>query len=111
MSTIQESAVETIRSGTSLRAPAGGRLRQNRRTLVCAAVLGIVVLACVLAPWVAPYPYQQIDLKLGATPPSRAHWMGTDPLGRDLFSRALYGGQISIAVGVVGTLVSLWIEI
>ena len=79
--------------------------------LVCGMVLGLIVLGCALASWIAPYSYQQIDLKLGATPPSRAHWMGTDTLGRDLFSRCLYGGQISLAVGVVGTLVSLLIGV
>ena len=83
----------------------------NPLTVLCAGILGIIVIACVFAPWIAPYPYQQIDLKLGATPPSHAHWLGTDTLGRDLFSRCLYGGQISIAVGLVGTLVSLLIGV
>ena len=111
MATMEQLPSKATPHGTSLWALAGRRMFQNRRTLVCAVVLGVVVMACALAPWVAPYPYQQIDLKLGATPPSRAHWMGTDALGRDLFSRSLYGGQISIAVGVVGTLVSLWVGV
>src|ERR1035437_9001 len=111
MATMEQLPSKAVPHGTSLWALAGRRMFQNRRTLVCAVVLGVVVMACALAPWVAPYPYQQIDLKLGATPPSRAHWMGTDALGRDLFSRSLYGGQISIAVGVVGTLVSLWVGV
>ena len=107
MATIwQPSAVPNSR-GTSLWALAGRRMRRNRWMGFCGAVLALLLVACVLAPWIAPYPYQQIDLGLGATPPSRQHWMGTDTLGRDLFSRSLYGGQISIAVGVVGTLVSL----
>jgi oligopeptide transport system permease protein len=86
-------------------------MRRNRIMLVCAGVLTLLVIACTLAPWVAPYSYQQIDLKLAATPPSRAHWLGTDTLGRDLLSRCLYGGQISIAVGVFGTLVSLFVGV
>jgi len=80
-------------------------------TVGCSVVLATLVLASALAPWLAPYPYQQIDLKLGATAPSRAHWMGTDILGRDVLSRCLYGGQISIAVGFVGTLVSLFVGV
>ncbi|MBI3895186.1 MAG: ABC transporter permease [Acidobacteria bacterium] len=86
-------------------------MRRDPWMLLCATVLGIILLASLLAPWIAPYSYEQIDLKLGASPPNSAHWMGTDTLGRDLFSRTLYGGQISIAVGVVGTLVSLLIGV
>jgi oligopeptide transport system permease protein len=79
--------------------------------VVSACVLALVVAASLAAPWIAPYPYDAIDLKLGVSPPSSAHWFGTDTLGRDLFSRCLYGGQISIAVGLVGTLVSLLIGV
>jgi oligopeptide transport system permease protein len=75
--------------------------------VLCLVVLGIVTLASLAAPWIAPYSYEAIDLQLGAAPPSREHWFGTDALGRDLLSRCLYGGQISLAVGIVGTLVSL----
>ena len=75
--------------------------------VLCIVVLGVVTLASLAAPWIAPYAYDAIDLHLGAAPPSRDHWFGTDALGRDLLSRSLYGGQISLAVGIVGTLVSL----
>ena len=111
MGSIAQSSVESPPSGTSLWALARGRMLRNRLMLVCGAVLGLIVLASLLAPWIAPYPYEQIDLKMGAIPPSRAHWLGTDTLGRDLLSRALYGGQISIAVGLVGTLVSLLVGV
>jgi oligopeptide transport system permease protein len=84
---------------------------RNRLMLVCGGALALIVLASLFAPWIAPYSYEQIDLALGASPPSGAHWFGTDTLGRDLFSRCLYGGQISIAVGIVGTLVSLLIGV
>jgi len=97
--------------GVSLWAMARARMLRNRLMLGCMAALGLIVLASLFAPWIAPYSYEQIDLALGASPPSRAHWFGTDTLGRDLFSRCLYGGRISIAVGVVGTLVSLLIGV
>ena len=79
--------------------------------LACLIVLALVLLVSLAAPWIAPYPYEAIDLQRGASPPSRDHWFGTDALGRDLFSRCLYGGQISLAVGIVGTLVSLVIGV
>ena len=83
------------------------RVLRQPLTLCCALVILLVGAASVLAPWIAPYPYDAIDLQLGPTAPSAAHWFGTDVLGRDLFSRTLHGGLISLAVGLVGTLVSL----
>ena len=111
MATLSQITAGSQQFGASLWSQAAERMQRNRMLVVCGTVLAIVVLACVLAPLIAPYPYDQIDLKLGATAPSRAHWMGTDTLGRDLLSRCLYGGQISIAVGIVGTLVSLLIGV
>jgi len=110
MASIAQSPIESA-AGVSLWALARGRMLRNRLMLVCGAVLGLIVLASVFASWIAPYPYEQIDLRLGAIPPSGTHWLGTDTLGRDLFSRCLHGGQISIAVGFVGTLVSLLIGV
>ncbi|MCX7590511.1 MAG: ABC transporter permease [Kiritimatiellae bacterium] len=83
------------------------RLRHNR-----AAVGGLIVLCLLgtlsfLSPLIAPYGYEEQNLALGATPPSRLHWFGTDVLGRDLLTRVLYGGRISFAVGFLGTIVSL----
>jgi oligopeptide transport system permease protein len=63
----------------------------------------------VLAPWLAPYGYEAQDLALGAAPPSGAHWLGTDVLGRDLLTRMLYGGRVSLLVGICATAVSLLI--
>ena len=111
MATILQTPADIVPAAVTLRGMVYRRMRRDPWMLLCLTVLGIVLLAALLARWIAPYPYDQIDLKLGASSPSRAHWMGTDTLGRDLFSRSLYGGQISIAVGVVGTLVSLLIGV
>lgn len=97
--------------GASLWTEARRRFFASRLIGVCAAALALIVIVCILAPWIAPYSYDQIDLKLGPTPPGAAHWFGTDTLGRDLLSRCLYGGRISITVGVVGTLVSVLVGI
>ena len=69
------------------------------------------VLAAVVAPWIAPFPFDKTDLRYGARPPSRLHVLGTDELGRDLFTRILYGARISFAVGILATLVSLSIGV
>ena len=87
------------------------RVLRRPLTILCLFILLGVGAASLLAPWIAPYPYDAIDLKLGSTAPSAAHWFGTDVLGRDLFSRVLHGGQISLAVGIVGSLVSLLIGV
>lgn len=83
--------------------------------LVASAVLALVVLAVVLAPWLAPYPPADQDLAARLAPPSSAHWLGTDHLGRDTLSRLLDGGRFSLTVaalatvltGVIGTVIGV----
>jgi oligopeptide transport system permease protein len=80
------------------------------------AVIGLVALvllslSALFAPLLTPYNYEQMDLELGATPPSTAHWLGTDDTGRDLLTRLLYGGRVSLAVGICATFVSLLIGV
>jgi oligopeptide transport system permease protein len=74
-------------------------------------VLVLIGLACVLVPWFSPYGYEQQDLVLGAAPPSHAHWLGTDTFGRDLLTRILYGGRVSLMVGLIATSVALVIGV
>jgi oligopeptide transport system permease protein len=75
------------------------------------ALLLVFVTAALLASWIAPYPYDRTDLRYGARHPSLQHVLGTDELGRDLFTRILYGARISFAVGILATLVSLTIGV
>lgn len=103
--------LDSAEKGTSLWEDAVYRLRKNRLALAGAAILALVAVVCVLTPWVAPYSYEDTDLDLGASPPSRAHWFGTDQLGRDLFTRVLYGGRISLMVGIAATSVSLLVGV
>jgi peptide/nickel transport system permease protein len=67
--------------------------------LVGLAVLCIVVLLAVLAPWVAPYAPNRLSIANRLKPPSGLHWFGTDEFGRDSFSRAVYAGRQSLLVG------------
>jgi oligopeptide transport system permease protein len=87
------------------------RLRRNRAAMAGLVVLALLTLAAGLAPWIAPYACEEQDLELGAAAPSVHHWMGTDVLGRDLLTRVLYGGRVSLAVGLCATLVSLLIGV
>jgi oligopeptide transport system permease protein len=82
--------------------------RFSRKSLPLLALGFLVLLAgvCFLSPWIAPYDYKLQNLLLGPTGPSAEHWFGTDLLGRDLLSRVMQGGLISITVGLIATLVA-----
>ncbi|HNC24109.1 MAG TPA: ABC transporter permease [Opitutaceae bacterium] len=103
-------APESSERGSSPGRDAWVRLRKNRLAVAGALVLLVLSLLCVAGPWFAQ-SYQDQNLDLGATGPSAAHWLGTDTLGRDLFARMLYGGRISIMVGLVATFVALTIGV
>ena len=87
------------------------KLRKNRMALFGFAVLLVLCVVSLLTPWIAPYSYEQQDLMLGATPPSAAHWLGTDIFGRDMLTRIMYGGRVSLMVGFIATAVALVIGI
>jgi ABC-type dipeptide/oligopeptide/nickel transport system permease subunit len=69
--------------------------------LIAGVIVVIYVLAAVLAPLVAPHNPGATDLAVRLAPPSRAHWFGTDALGRDVLSRTVFGARVSILVGVL----------
>ncbi|MBV6500969.1 MAG: Oligopeptide transport system permease protein OppC [Prosthecobacter sp.] len=79
------------------------RLVRSRITVAAMILLGLMVLACVAGPWFSPYGPNDQNLDLRATAPGVSHWLGTDPLGRDLATRILHGGRISLLVGVLAT--------
>lgn len=87
------------------------RARRNKLAVFGFIVLCILCLIAAAAPWIAPYSYSAQDLALGPTPPSAAHWLGTDLFGRDLLTRMIYGSRISLMVGVVATSVALIIGV
>jgi len=81
------------------------QFRRHRLALVSAAALLALAALVILAPWIAPYPFDAIDPTQFRRPPSPAHIMGTDDIGRDLFTRLLYGGRISLAIGIFSAMV------
>ena len=81
-------------------------LQFGRRKPLSAAAGVVVVVACLLAllaPWIAPYGPDDVDLLARLNGPSSAHWLGTDEFGRDVWSRVMYGGRTSLAVGIGAT--------
>ena len=103
-------AVEAPRS---LWSDAGYALRRNRAAMTAAVVLGVLALLVVFGPALSPYSFDKPDWDHIAMPPTLAdgHLFGTDALGRDLLSRTLQGGRMSLLVGLVSTIVSLVIGI
>ena len=78
------------------------RLRRDPVAMACAAILVLLVLAALLAPWVTPAdPFKTSMLKRLLPVGSPGHWLGTDELGRDLLSRLIYGGRLSLTMGIV----------
>ena len=100
-----------LEKGRSLWQDAFSRLRKNRLALAGLAVLSIMIILALATPWIAPYSYEEQNLALGASPPSAAHWLGTDIFGRDQLTRILYGSRISLMVGLVATAVALCIGV
>jgi oligopeptide transport system permease protein len=78
-----------------------GRLLRSRLATISAVLLLLLFLVAIFAPLVAPYDYTAQDYTALTQPPSRAHWLGTDDLGRDILSRLIFGARISLAVGLV----------
>ncbi len=97
--------------GNSLWRDAWLRLRKNRLAVFGGAALAFVALACFVGPFLSPYGYEEQNLDVGASAPSAAHWLGTDTLGRDLLVRLLYGGRVSLGVGLAATFVALTIGV
>jgi oligopeptide transport system permease protein len=106
-----EAAAEV--EGRSLWQDARRRLLRNRAAVVAMVVLAVVALLALLAPWLSPYAYDEVFWDRIQMPPDFAtgHWFGTDGNGRDLFVRTLYGGRVSLLVGLLATAVSLVIGV
>ncbi len=81
-------------------------LSRHRLALASVVVLGVLSAACLGAPLLAPYAFDAIDLSSIQQAPSEDHLMGTDDLGRDLFTRVLYGGRVSLLIGVLSAVLA-----
>jgi len=86
-------------------------LRQHPLAFSGLLIVAIVALLALLAPWIAPYDPTLINVKVILMPPSLEHLCGTDTLGRDVFSRMLYGARISLAVGFIAVGIAIAIGV
>lgn len=85
--------------------------RRSPLTLVGAAIIILVLIMIIFAPWIAPYNPDKISLTSRLLPPSAAHWFGTDEVGRDLFSRVVYGSRASSGAAFMIVLISMSIGV
>ncbi|RMF90610.1 MAG: ABC transporter permease, partial [Nitrospinota bacterium] len=83
------------------------RLIRNRLNLVSLCVILLMVLLALVAPWITPFPYDQVVPEEQWQPPSAKHWLGTDQYGRDILSRCIYGARVSLLVGIVAVTLAM----
>ncbi|MPQ95428.1 MULTISPECIES: ABC transporter permease [Thioclava] len=96
----------TLAEGPARPQSALRRLMRRKLALLGFAIIAIVTLGAIFAPWIAPFEPQEqmfdgLTLEGSPMPPGEKFWLGTDLLGRDLFSRILYGARTSLIIGVV----------
>lgn len=87
------------------------RLKRNKIAMASFWVIVLFMVIAVLGPLFSGYEYDEQNLMLTNQSPSWQHWFGTDNLGRDIFVRVLYGARISLAIGIVASLINLFIGV
>ena len=100
-------AVPATAPSVSLWTDALRRFRRHRLAVLGAAILTVMVIGVVAGPLVYRVPIDEIDFRAKLQGPSAAHPFGTDDLGQDLLARMMYGGRISLAVGVAAMLIAI----
>ena len=79
------------------------RAARNKKLLIGGMLVASLILAALLAPWISPYPSDEMSVTKLYAPPSTAHWLGGDEFGRDLLSRIMFGARISLGISAVVT--------
>ena len=102
---------KAIRPHIGFRQDAWLRLKKNRAAMAGLGIIVLISLLAILGPLLSPYSYSDQSLANANQPPSAAHWLGTDNLGRDLATRICYGARISLSIGIVASLINLGIGV
>ena len=97
------------RKQRSLWGDAWSQFRRNKLAIFGLVLLLSIVIAVLVGPWLYPVDPKAIDILASSQPPSAAHPMGTDDLGRDMLARVLYGGRISLAVGFTAMFIAIFV--
>ena len=109
--TTQELSATTFRSPQASRSnlwrDALARLVANRLAVVGIIPIILLFLIAIFGPYLTPYDFLVQDFSARLDSPSQDHWLGTDELGRDVFSRILYGARTAVSVGLISTIISL----
>lgn len=87
------------------------RLKKNKMALLGLIIIVCLIVVAILGPIFSSHTYDEQNLMMTNSPPSWEHWFGTDNLGRDIFIRVLYGARISLAIGIVASLLNLFIGV
>jgi peptide/nickel transport system permease protein len=110
LGTVGEAGIADIAAARPLRKDVWRYFRRNKLAMVGLVFLVLIVLTAIFAPLIAPYGITERTSEFRA-PPSADHWFGTDRIGRDVFSRVVYGARVSLKVGIVSTVISLIIGV
>jgi peptide/nickel transport system permease protein len=81
----------------------------NRLTIIGLAIVVVLVIIAIFAPWIATHDVGATDLSIRYLSPAASHWFGTDSTGRDVFSRVVFGARISLQVGFIVVAVSAFV--
>lgn len=104
-------AESAARPGTSYWQDAWRRLKQNKLAMFGLYTAIFIIFIAIAGPWLSPFSYSDQNLLQANRPPNAEHWFGTDNLGRDIYIRVLYGARISLAIGIVASLINLTIGV
>jgi peptide/nickel transport system permease protein len=87
------------------------RFMRNRPAVASVVVLAVIVVMAVFAPAIERYPFDTMQLRARSQPPSAEHWLGTDRIGRDVWSRTVHGARVSLVVGFAATAIAVVIGV
>lgn len=103
----EQQSENIVRPSMSYWQDAVRRLKQNKVAMVSLFFLIFMIVMCIVAPYIYPHPYDFQNIEITNQPPTKAHIFGLDDLGRDIFARIWVGGRVSLAIGIVGAVISL----
>lgn len=104
-----EDANAIVRPNITYWQDAWRRLKQNKVALLSLILLVLIVIMCIIGPYLSGKDYVEQNLDIANKMPGNGYWFGTDNLGRDMFSRLWIGGRVSILIGIIGTIIEVLI--